>query len=63
MFEALAARVARMAERRARERARRLAEQIARDAPEGVRLETVPDGIRLTGRGPALRWIMMGLKK
>jgi hypothetical protein len=63
MFEALAARTARRAERRAGARARLIAEEIARDAPRAVRVEAVPDGIRLTGPGSALRWIMAGLKR
>lgn len=63
MFEALETRVGRRAEQRVRARARLLADEIARDAPRGVRVEGLADGVRLTGPRSALRWIMAGLRR
>jgi hypothetical protein len=58
MFEALSARAARTAERRARE----LAERIADEVPEAA-IEASADGVRVSGPGARLRWTMMGLMR
>lgn len=66
MFEALIARVRRVAERRAREKARLLAEALKAALPRDIHVEADEAGARLSGRAlrrrlaldPALRWAM-----
>jgi hypothetical protein len=71
MFEAMTARVARIAEARAAAQKRALAEEARRALPEGVRIEESGRGLVLSGRrlawrfmhDPALRWLFAGLAK
>lgn len=70
MFETLTEKVRRRGETRAREAARRLAEAAAAEAPSGVKVEAVAEGVRLSGRRlaqrmvtePALRWLIGRVK-
>jgi len=65
MLEAIEARVAALAERRARQARSALAAALKEEAPRGVSIEERPDGVALAGRGlrrrlfdPALRWMV-----
>ena len=66
MFERLAERARGLGEKRAAGAARRIAEAAAAEAPRGVRVEEVPGGVSLSGKGlgqrmlrePALRWLI-----
>ena len=66
MFERLAERARGLGERRAAQAVRRIAEAAAGAAPAGVRVEEVPGGVSLSGKGlgqrmlrePALRWLI-----
>jgi hypothetical protein len=67
MFERLAARAGRLGEKRAAQAARRIAAAAAAEAaPDGVRVDEIDGGVRLSGRGlgqrmlrePALRWLV-----
>ena len=71
MFEAMTARAARIAEARTAARRRALAEAARRALPEGVRIDEDQQGLVLSGRrlalrfmrDPALRWLFAGLAK
>jgi anthranilate phosphoribosyltransferase len=66
IFEALAARMRQMAERRAAARRDALAAALAGALPAGIEAEAVEEGVRLAGRGlkrrfardAALRWLI-----
>jgi hypothetical protein len=55
MFEAIEERAARLAERAARTRGEALAERLAAEAPSGVEVTAVEEGVRLSGRGLSRR--------
>jgi folate-binding Fe-S cluster repair protein YgfZ len=65
MFEELTARAAALGEARRRAARARLAAALRAEAPRGVAVEEVEEGVRLSGRAlllrsitdPALRWI------
>jgi hypothetical protein len=65
MFEGLMARAGALGEARRRATRARLAAALRAEAPRGVTIEEVEEGVRLSGRGltlrsitdPALRWI------
>jgi len=71
MFEALTARAERAARRRARALGAELAARIESERLRGVTVAADEDGVRLAGRGlgrraalePALRWLIMGLRR
>ena len=66
MFETLITRGAALGEARRRARRARLAAALREEAPRGVFVEEVEEGVRLSGRAlllrsitdPALRWIV-----
>jgi hypothetical protein len=66
MFERAIERARLRGAQRARDTARRLAGRAAAEAPSGVRVEAVEQGVRLSGRAlrlrmvtePALRWLI-----
>lgn len=70
MFEALSARARRLSEKRAQQTVRRIAAAAAQEAPPGVRVEGVAEGVTLSGKGlgrrmlqePALRWLIERVK-
>lgn len=71
MFETLAARAERAARRRARALSTELAARIEGQRLRGLTVVVDEDGVRLSGRGlgrrfalePALRWLIMGLRR
>jgi hypothetical protein len=71
MFEELEARVARAAQVRAGERTQRLAEELRFLLPPDIRVETIEEGVLLSGPGfgrrfvqeASLRWTIAGLLK
>ena len=71
MFEELAARAARMADAQADARTRQLAAELRGLLPPEVRIETVEEGVLLSGPGfgrrfvqdASLRWTIAGLLK
>lgn len=71
MFEALTARAQHAARRRARALSTELAARIEGEGLRGLAVEANEDGVRLSGRGlgrrfalePALRWLIMGLRR
>ena len=71
MFEAFEARAARVAETRAGERTQNLAEELRALLPPEVAVETIEEGVLLSGPGfgrrvmldASLRWTIAGLLK
>ena len=71
MFEKLEARAARAAELRADARTQRLADELRLLLPSDVRVETIEEGVLLSGPGfgrrfvqdASLRWTIAGLLK
>lgn len=61
MFERLIVRAVRRAREKADAQAARIAEGLAEQAPPGVRVERVTEGVRLSGRGLGRRLMREGL--
>jgi hypothetical protein len=67
MFERLMIEAAALAEQAAKRRRGELAAALAEEAPAGVRVDEVEEGVALSGRGlvrrfalePALRWLLV----
>lgn len=58
MFETLVDRAGRLALARADARRREIAERLEAELPGGIRVETGPEGVRLSGRGLVRRILL-----